>query len=179
MALWLLLSVVLFGGVHLYRTSAGALSGSHAARARGEFLQAVLLAEQAAECVPFPAAAEGRALLVRYAGEAEANKDRSGAALAWQAYERALASTGRLTPEATVEIRAGLSRASVAEGAAADSVHVPRLPEVATRRDAPWFALAAVAVIVFGGLYLRRPTKLGLACVAGVALVFAGLGFLV
>ena len=178
-ALWILVSVVLFGALHLQRTGAHALIASQAARARGEFLQAVLFAEQAAECTPLPASAEGRDLLVRYAGEAEANKDRTGAALAWQAYERALAGTGRMTPEASVEIRAGLSRATIPEGAGEGAMHVPRLPDVASRRDTPWFALAALAVMVAGALYLRKPTMGGLAWVAGVALVFAGLGFLV
>lgn len=176
---WLFLSVVLVAGLHLHRTSSRALVSAQSARARGEFLSAVLFAEQAAECPPLPAAAEGRALLRQYAAEAEANKDRSGAAMAWQAYERALASTSRLTPDAEVEIRAGLSRASVSEGASADTAHVPRLPEVATRRDTPWFSVVAALVMSALGLYLRRPSRLWLACAAALALVFAGLGFLV
>jgi hypothetical protein len=176
---WVALSVIVVGAIHLHRTSSRALVQAQAARARGEFLSAVLFAEQAADCAPLPGAAEGRALLRQYAGEAEANKDRAGAAMAWQAYERALAATSRLTPDAAVEIRAGLSRASVPEGQGADTAHVPRLPEVAARRDVPWFSVAALAVMVALGLYVRRPSRLRLACAAGLALVFAGLGFLV
>lgn len=176
---WVAVSVVLTGAIHLHRTSSQALVQAHAARARGELLSAVLFAEQAADCAPLPAAAEGRALLRQYASEAEANKDPTGAAMAWQAYERALASTSRLTPEDTVEIRAGLSRASVPEGQSAGAAHVPRLPEAASRHDAPWFAIVALAATVAFGLYLRRPSRLLLGCAAGLALVFAGLGFLV
>jgi hypothetical protein len=78
-----------------------------------------------------------------------------------------------------VEIRAGLSRASVPEGQSAETVKVPRLPDATSRRDSPWFSLAALSVLAAFGLYLRSPSRLMLACTAGLALVFAGLGFLV
>jgi hypothetical protein len=179
----LLLALIVAAVAKLHLTASRAVADSRAAHARGEFLIAVLRAEEAARASPVPPSGEGLALLSEYASEAEKNKDATSASAAWQAYERALASTGRLDATERDRIHDAMARAK----ANAEGTPVPtgdqklRLPEP-TRESGSGrvlSALAAAAALASMAAFVRRPSRLAAAASVLFGLVFAGLGFLV
>jgi hypothetical protein len=178
------LALIITAVAKLHFTASRAVSESRAAHARGEFLVAVLRAEEAARAAPIPPASEGLALLSDYAAEAEKNKDAASTAAAWQSYERALASTGRLTGAERTRIHEALVRArSTADETPRPAGEAPlRLPdgERDQRGGSRWLSdLVAAATLVSVALFVRRPSRLAAAASVAFGLVFAGLGFLV
>ena len=173
-------AILLFAALHLHRVAVHALEASRDAHLHGDFLLAVLYAEQAAECAPIPPANDGAALLIAYASEAEKTHDAAGASLTWQAYERALASTGRLTSPELARVREGLVRAAAPPpGEAQSAPATARLPLPPESQGRVFSALAALGASASLSLFVSRPRRSFAIAAVVFGLVFAGLGYLV
>jgi hypothetical protein len=178
----LLLGLIIVAVAKLHLTASRAVAESRAAHGRGEFLIAVLRAEEAARAWPVPPSGQGVALLTEYTAEAEKNKDAASASAAWQAYERALASTGRLDASERDRIHEAMARAKAsAEGTpVATGDQKLRLPAPSGDGGGGLLSeLAAVATLASIAAFVRRPSRLAAAASVLFGLVFAGLGFLV